>query len=697
MRLKNTFIILTLLSFSIFFLLCAPTLPNTPGGVTATTDGTESITVTWTAVEGATSYNVYRSDSDAGTYTKIAAVTVTSYEDKDSTLAEDTNYYYKVTAVDSNGESKQSAAAIGKKAAGTVSADICDISNEYTSAKLKINNSASENLVLFKNTISANSLMGCVPASSQEYQMNPLLGSKTSDLFVIRVIKESTYVENESSLTSDIASVFSALAYVDDRGTTVSVGNGMFTGTAPIKFINGTDYHVEIRKDRWGGNIVTFLTPNETKQDYIAAGSYGMYPIIKVQIKQGANIVGLIDKQAKDAITLIQVKEESTEIMEIAANIGSIHANAYMKVTNNYSNFGAYFKNGQTLLMSTLGYEIINSGSTETYNIEGNDESGKEYEALQLSDGPATAGFGDVAIPKIALRNGFTYNVVLNADSTVTITNNEPQMNVTFNGAKIENGIGKVSLGTVTQGDTADTRDFNINNTGTSTIELKEKSTTTINKPDGSGTMQIVTGAIQFADPDSTKYFEIISYPTATSISGSSSSAFSLRLKSTTIGTYEATINVVQADDSSAPFVFRVTGEVAEAAKSNMQVLAPDSSVATSGYTYTFAETASGSTSEPVEFKVQNVGNDNLTIAEVTITGTNADEFAFHESVITAATVIAPTTATTDTTQTFKVKFSPTSAAADKTATITIKSDDGGSADTMFTITLKGTGTGTGS
>jgi cellulose 1,4-beta-cellobiosidase len=80
------------------------TKPPAPAGFTATSGpGAKKITLSWTAVSGATSYNVYRSTSAAGTYSNIAsAVTATTYANIG--LPNKTTFYYKITAVNGAGE-----------------------------------------------------------------------------------------------------------------------------------------------------------------------------------------------------------------------------------------------------------------------------------------------------------------------------------------------------------------------------------------------------------------------------------------------------------------------------------------------------------------------------------------------------------------------------------------------------------------
>ena len=69
--------------------------------------GNASATLSWTASSGATSYNVKRSVQSGGSYTKLASPTSANYVD--STVTNGTTYYYVVSAVNSAGESANSA------------------------------------------------------------------------------------------------------------------------------------------------------------------------------------------------------------------------------------------------------------------------------------------------------------------------------------------------------------------------------------------------------------------------------------------------------------------------------------------------------------------------------------------------------------------------------------------------------------
>ncbi len=85
----------------------APTqVPPVPAGVVATA-GNAQVALTWTASSGATSYHVKRAMASGGPYTQVSAPGAAAYTD--TGLTNGTTYYYVVTAVNSAGESGNSA------------------------------------------------------------------------------------------------------------------------------------------------------------------------------------------------------------------------------------------------------------------------------------------------------------------------------------------------------------------------------------------------------------------------------------------------------------------------------------------------------------------------------------------------------------------------------------------------------------
>ncbi|MFC9278866.1 chitinase [Streptomyces collinus] len=83
----------------------APTVPSAPGGLSVSGTTSSSVSLSWSAVSGATGYNVYRNG------TKVTAATGTSATV--TGLSASTSYSFQVTATNSAGESAKSATVTG--------------------------------------------------------------------------------------------------------------------------------------------------------------------------------------------------------------------------------------------------------------------------------------------------------------------------------------------------------------------------------------------------------------------------------------------------------------------------------------------------------------------------------------------------------------------------------------------------------
>ncbi len=92
------------------------TVPAAPTGLTATA-GNASVTLTWTASSGASTYSVYRGTTAGGEAATaiVTGVTATTYTN--TGLTNGTKYFYKVAAVNTAGTSPQSAEASATPAA----------------------------------------------------------------------------------------------------------------------------------------------------------------------------------------------------------------------------------------------------------------------------------------------------------------------------------------------------------------------------------------------------------------------------------------------------------------------------------------------------------------------------------------------------------------------------------------------------
>jgi fibronectin type 3 domain-containing protein len=81
-----------------------------PAGLTVTSQDS-ALNLSWTAVDGANSYNIYRTLKGDNVYSKIATSNAAAYVDSSAVLGN--SYEYKITSVDVNGESLKTSAVEG--------------------------------------------------------------------------------------------------------------------------------------------------------------------------------------------------------------------------------------------------------------------------------------------------------------------------------------------------------------------------------------------------------------------------------------------------------------------------------------------------------------------------------------------------------------------------------------------------------
>jgi fibronectin type 3 domain-containing protein len=93
--------------------------PDVPTGLTATAQSSTSIQVSWPPVDGAASYKVYWSAYQSGPYVLLDNASSNTY--LHTGLTASTTYYYRVSAVNSDGESPQSSSTASATTSSPVS------------------------------------------------------------------------------------------------------------------------------------------------------------------------------------------------------------------------------------------------------------------------------------------------------------------------------------------------------------------------------------------------------------------------------------------------------------------------------------------------------------------------------------------------------------------------------------------------
>jgi hypothetical protein len=163
------------------------TAPSAPTGVSATA-GNGQATISWNAVSGATSYNIYWSTTSGVTKTNGTKITGATSPYSHTGLTNGTTYYYIVTAVNSSGESVESAQVSATPTAptitgftpksGTMGSQIT-LTGTHFNTEISGNTVRINDLVAAVTNASASELMVIVPEGATTGKISLTIGETT--------------------------------------------------------------------------------------------------------------------------------------------------------------------------------------------------------------------------------------------------------------------------------------------------------------------------------------------------------------------------------------------------------------------------------------------------------------------------------------------------------------------------------------
>jgi fibronectin type 3 domain-containing protein/uncharacterized lipoprotein NlpE involved in copper resistance len=325
------------------------TSPSAPTNVSAGVMDAK-VTVSWFAVPGANSYNVYRSVSQTGTYTKIGASESPTYID---TVFARGTYYYKVSAVSADGfesvySEPMSATATGPSAPTNVSASIVDV--EVT---------VSWNAVLGANSYN-------VYRSGSQTGTYTKIGASTSLLYIDTVGGVGTYYYKVSAVSVD--GLESAYSTPTPATVSIEIEVAALTDTLSEVAANAVDftyYTLLLGRDETipaqtlsysGKTVMIILKGSGGERTVNLSGNGSLFTVgngVTLVLDDGVTLNG----HSNNTVSLVSVDSGGTLLLKDGAKIsGNTASNSY-----SYGG-GVYVSISGTFEMS--GGEI--SGNTTT-------------------------------------------------------------------------------------------------------------------------------------------------------------------------------------------------------------------------------------------------------------------------------------------------------------------------------------------
>ena len=350
--------------------------------------------LTWDAVDGATSYRVYRATSQSGPYRLLGSVTTTTYV---NTGAKDgVTYYYMVTAINDSGESAFSNTVSGQNKAVTSkpAAPVVKIGNSATSGKP----------MLTWNAVSGATSYKVYRATSQNGTYS-LLGSVTVTSYTNTGAKDGvTYYYKVTAVNDSGESAYSNIVSGQNKAVTpkpaapvVKIGNSATSGKPMLTWnaVSGATSYKVYRATSQNGTYSLLGTVTATS--YINTGAKDgvtYYYKVKAVNDSGesaySNIVSGQNKAVtpKPAAPVVKIGHSATSgkpMLTWNAVSGAASYKVYRATAKN----GAY-----SVINTTHALTYTNTGAalgtTYYYKVEALDASGKSM------------GFSDVVEGKVA-------------------------------------------------------------------------------------------------------------------------------------------------------------------------------------------------------------------------------------------------------------------------------------------------------
>jgi fibronectin type 3 domain-containing protein len=319
----------------------AVTPPAAPTNVSASA-ADNKVTVSWTAVTGASSYNIYRSDSQTGTYTKIGTPTTTSYVDTVTAMG---TYYYKVSTVSAGGLES----ALSTPITATVAGPPTNVSASAADAQVTVSWTAVTGAKSYN-----------VYRSTSQTGTYTKVGAPTTTSYVDTVTAMGTYYYKASTVsTSDFESALStptAVAVTPPAvPTDVSASAADDQVTVSWAAVTGASSYNVYRSGSQAGTYtkVGASTSSSYTETVTAVGTY----------YYKASAVGASGFESAHSTTVtVTVLTMGIDVTDLSETLSWLSANAV-----NSTHYTLSLTRGETISAQTLSY----SGMDVTVTLKG--------------------------------------------------------------------------------------------------------------------------------------------------------------------------------------------------------------------------------------------------------------------------------------------------------------------------------------
>jgi hypothetical protein len=270
-----------------------------------------------------------------------------------------------------------------------------DWSNYTTSYAFRVRNLTSENLVVFKNSVSTSNCIGGLPAGPDYVQGfkndSAKFGTNTGD-FVLIFIKNEDYEAKKSS-----PSLLAALGqqpfgriwgYHNGNGENDQIFevSGYLGGAGTIEIQNGTGLNLELRLDSPTGESIGFAKGDQTggiKLHLEAPKSYQIYPVFKSYDGTHNRVITikptfpdnhentlLRGQPYREVFTLNTTETVIIDAQTFYDKLSQFTTGSAYLLVENVSGIGVQIQKGSILLNDEMDTSILNNQDHRTFTID---------------------------------------------------------------------------------------------------------------------------------------------------------------------------------------------------------------------------------------------------------------------------------------------------------------------------------------
>lgn len=293
---------------------------------------------------------------------------------------------------------------------------------------LKIaNNTAKDMVVFIGQTPSVNNVLGGVKAGSNRFFdiSDDVDDFDVGGYLVLRAMSQEEFDANKSNLS--LAKVeYSAMATYGQGKKFSTEINPAYTGDYYFKVTNSGRIGIELRKDSPDGEKLGYLPAFATNYTMYTSTPDGMsiFPVYVYYSKSSGKVhtvkadshfasVSIAGRPLSDSsVASIELPAEGINWEDIVGTLSS--PVAYISCTNNVTNQGAYFtKAGTTRIKAQNGYDMLNPGELNTYEVKATEEGQDLNLIVTLYNGQIKVPVKDAVGNSVAIKNGYDYNVTI--------------------------------------------------------------------------------------------------------------------------------------------------------------------------------------------------------------------------------------------------------------------------------------------